>query len=103
MTIQYDEKGKFYTKIISKYPVYSTIQTSTHLIEGNIYVKQGERVLDELKSSGKFIPVTDARIINPEGETLFDADFLSINADQIIWIIPKEEMGNEYSDSGGKS
>ena len=103
MTMQFDEKGKFYTKIISKYSVYSTIQTTNHRIEGNIYVKQGERVLDELKSCGQFIAVTDAKIFHPQGEILFNADFLSVNADQIIWIIPQEDMDGEFSNSGGQS
>jgi hypothetical protein len=101
MTIQFDEKGKIYTKIISKYSVYSTIQTTTHRIEGNIYVKRGERLIDELISSGQFIAVTDAKIIGTQGEILFTADFLSLNADQIIWIIPDEEFEAELADEGG--
>ena len=36
MTIHFDEKGKFYTDVISKNPVPSTIQTSNHKIEGNV-------------------------------------------------------------------
>lgn len=102
MTIQFDEKGKIYTKIISKYSVYSTIQTTTHRIEGNIYVKRGERLIDELISSGQFIAVTDAKIINSQGEIQFTTDFLSLNADQIIWIIPHEEIEGEFSDDGGQ-
>jgi len=100
MTIQFDEKGKIYTKIISKYSVYSTIQTTTHRIEGNIYVKRGERLIDELLSGGQFIAVTDAKIISPHGEILVTADFLSLNTDQIIWIIPEDEIEDELSNDG---
>jgi hypothetical protein len=103
MTIQFDDKGKFYTKIISKYSVHSTIQTTSHRIEGNIYVKQGERVLDELTSCGQFIAVTDASIYHPQGEILYNADFLTLNADHIIWIIPQEDTEDEFSNSGGQS
>jgi len=39
MTIHFDDKGKFYTEVISKKPIRSTIQTITHRLEGNIYVK----------------------------------------------------------------
>jgi hypothetical protein len=103
MTIQFDEKGKFYTKIISKYSVYSTIQTTTDRIEGNVYVKRGERLIDELRNCGQFIAVTDAKIIDTQGEIIFSADFLSLNADQIIWIIPEEDVEDEFSNDGGQS
>lgn len=103
MTIQFDEKGKFYTEIVPKDPVQSIIQTTTHRIEGNVYIKRGERLIDELKSSGQFIAITDARISLPQGEILYNPDFLSVNKDHIIWIIPHEDKDNEILNSGGQS
>ena len=100
MNLQFDEKGKIFTKIISKYSVYSTIQTTTHRIEGNIYVKRDERLIDELHSSGQFIAVTDAKIFSPQGELSDTADFLTLNTNQIIWIIPEDEIEDELSNDG---
>jgi len=44
MTIEYDEKGKFYTDIISKVAVPVTMQTTDQLIRGFVHVRHGERI-----------------------------------------------------------
>ena len=44
MSIHYDEKGKFFTSVISKEPIFVEIQTITHRIEGNIYKRPDDRV-----------------------------------------------------------
>ena len=49
MTIEYDEKGKFYTEVVSKIPTAVVIQTTTHLVRGLVHVRQGERLKDELE------------------------------------------------------
>jgi hypothetical protein len=46
MTTEYDEKGKFYTNVVSKVAVPSIIQTTTHLIRGFVHVRQGDRYKD---------------------------------------------------------
>ena len=70
MTIQFDEKGKFYTDVVAKKTIQSTIQTITNRLEGNLHVKADNRLIDELKISGQFIALTDATIYNPRGEVL---------------------------------
>ncbi len=52
MKIEFDEKGKYYTDIVSKDALPATIQTQTHRIRGNIYVREEERVKDALEKSG---------------------------------------------------
>ncbi|MCJ7658839.1 MAG: hypothetical protein MUO67_06780 [Anaerolineales bacterium] len=100
MTIHFDEKGKFYTDVVAKKTVYSTIQTITNRLEGNLHVKANNRLIDELKISGQFIALTDATIYHPQGEVLIKASFLTVNRDHIIWIVPKDEIDNSPSESG---
>jgi hypothetical protein len=91
MTIEYDDKGKFFTDIITKDIVPVTIQTVTHRIEGRIHVRTGERVKDELDRDEKFLAVTEATVYAPNGETLLECKFMSIQRAQIVWAVPDEE------------
>jgi len=100
MTIHFDEKGKFYTDVVQKKTVRSTIQTSTHRLEGNLHVKAEKRLIDELKNSGQFIALTDVTIYHPRGEVLISANFVTVNRDHIIWIVPRDEVDNAPSESG---
>jgi hypothetical protein len=95
MTIEYDEKGKYYTDIISKTPVLSVIQTATHLIRGTIHVRRGWRIKDELESEGAFIAVTNAEVLSTDGSILYHPPFLAIRKDQIIWVIPTEDENEQ--------
>jgi hypothetical protein len=97
MTIEYDEKGKRFTDIITKRPVYATIQTTTHLMRGHIHVRQDQRIKDELDLDEKFLAVTDVNVLAPDGHILFQAPFLAINRDHIVWVHP--EQNKKESDS----
>jgi hypothetical protein len=87
MSTQIDDKGKFFTEIIAKNPCPSIIQTLTHRIQGIIYVKHDERLIEELNRS-LFIAVTQAIVFNTQGTALYHSDFLTINREHIVWIIP---------------
>ncbi len=95
MTIHYDEKGKFYTDIISKKDIYVTIQTNTHRIEGIVHARRGDRLKDELNSTEKFLAVTDAVIFGEDDTKLYSITFLAVHRDNIIWIFPTS--GDEVS------
>ncbi len=88
----YDERGKIFTKVVSKIPVSVIIQTTGQLIHGKIHVKPEERLSDELNLDERFLPVTNAIIYNLDGQILYEANFLSINRSQIIWILPAAEL-----------
>ena len=92
MPIQYDEKGKFFTDVITKLPQVVTIQTTLHLIHGEVYVRPEDRLKDELNHSDRFIAVTNASIFSLNGELLYRCNFLNINSDQIVWILPDKEL-----------
>lgn len=92
MTNYFDEKGKIFTNVVAKQPVAVTIQTNQNLIQGEIYVRPGMRVKDELNGPERFVAVTKAVIFDAQGQERYQTNFLVLNTDQIVWIIPEEEI-----------
>jgi hypothetical protein len=90
MTIEYDEKGKFYTDVVSKLPVSAIIQTTNHLVRGFIHIRQGERLKNELERNEVFLAVTNASIHAADDKVLFTAPFMAVQRAQIVWIMPVE-------------
>lgn len=88
MTVEFDEKGKYYTNVVQKVPVPSVIQTTTNLIRGQVHVRQDERLKDELENKERFIAVTDASVTDASGGVVFTGPFLAVLKDQIVWIMP---------------
>jgi hypothetical protein len=98
MTLHIDDKGKYFTDVISKEEVAVIIQTITHRIEGQVHVRSGVRLKDELNLPEKFLAVTEASLYGPGGGLLYHSRFMVINADQIVWVIPAQELSG-----GGES
>ncbi len=90
MVTSYDEKGKIFTQVVSKHPVPVVIQTEVNLIRGVFHVRTNSRVKDEINSQERFIAVTNAVIYNNQKEELYQAPFLVVNTEHIIWLIPEE-------------
>lgn len=88
MTIEYDEKGKVFTDIVTKMPVFVTLQTTTHLMRGHMHVRRDQRVKDELDQNEQFLALTDVQVQGPDGQTLFHAPFIAVRRDQIVWVMP---------------
>jgi hypothetical protein len=99
MTIEFDDNGKFFTDIIPKAPTPVMIQMVSHRIHGNIHVCQDRRLKDELDLPEKFIAITDAFIYAPDGQVLYQANFLAVQRDQIIWVIPDTEIADPLKGS----
>jgi hypothetical protein len=91
MTIEYDEKGKFYTDIISKVAVPVTMQTTHQLIKGFVHVRHGERIKDELDRDELFLAVTNATVLDANSKVLYEAPFIAVRRAQIVWIMPDDE------------
>lgn len=91
MAIEYDEKGKFFTEVISKNVVRALIQMQTHHIRGYVHVRNDERLSDEINRDNNFLAVTDAEIYSPGGEILYTNDFVAVNLKHIVWLMPIEE------------
>jgi len=95
MTIEFDEKGKRFTDIVTKRPIYATLQTTKHLMRGHIHVRRDQRIKDELDLDDKFIALTEADILGEDGQVLYQAPFLAINRAHIIWVLPEQKQGEE--------
>ncbi|HLA06361.1 MAG TPA: hypothetical protein VJ022_02880 [Anaerolineales bacterium] len=93
MSIEYDEKGKIFTDIVSKIAVHATMQTTTHMMRGRIHVRRDQRVKDELDRDESFLALTEVSVLGPDGNVLFEAPFLAVRRDQIVWVIPESKTG----------
>lgn len=91
MSIEFNDRGKYFTDIVSKVAVTAVIQTTTHRIEGSIHIRLEGRVKDELDRDELFLPVTDAKVLAPDGTLLYEADFMSVSRSQIVWVIPSDD------------
>jgi hypothetical protein len=90
MTIEYDDKGKIFTDIVSKKAVPATIQTTTHLMRGNIHVRRDQRIKDELDLNEHFLAITDVSVLAADGQVIFQAAFLAVQRTQIVWVKPEQ-------------
>ena len=96
MTVEYDEKGKIFTEVVPKVAIPAVLQTSAQLIRGNVHVRRDERLKDELDRDELFLAVTDASVIDSDGQTLHQARFMAVRRAQIVWVMPAhgvEEVG----------
>ncbi|HRQ23925.1 MAG TPA: hypothetical protein PLF42_10915 [Anaerolineales bacterium] len=98
MTIEYDEKGKFYTNVVTKVAVPSIIQTTTHIIRGFVHIRQGGRFKDELETGENYTAVTDASVYDSDGKVLFSSPFLAVQRRQIVWIMPENKRDGEAAE-----
>lgn len=96
MRVQYDDKGKFFTEVIPKDLLRAVIQTTTHCFHATIHVNQGQRLVDDLNRSGKFLALTDVEIYSPSGELLYQRGFMTLNRDHIVWIIPEDDPSQQH-------
>lgn len=90
MTIEYDDKGKIFTDIVTKVAVPATIQTTTHLMRGKIHVRRDQRIKDELDSNESFLAITDVNVLGADGQVLFQAPFLAVHRSHIVWVLPEQ-------------
>jgi hypothetical protein len=93
MTIEYDDKGKIFTDIVSKIAVYATVQTTMHLMRGRIHIRRDQRIKDELDGNEKFLALTDVTVLNAEGQAIFQAPFMAVQRAHIIWVLPEQNKG----------
>ena len=96
MTIEYDEKGKIFTDIVTKVAIHATIQTTTHLMRGQVHVRRDQRIKDELDVNESFLAVTDVTVLTPDGQTLFQAPFLAVRRSHIVWVIPEHSEERHF-------
>ena len=97
MKVQFDANGKLYTDVVPTVTVRTTLQTTTQLIQGDIHVRVGERLKDELDQPAAFLAVTHAEVVGPNGQVLFRAPFLAVSWAQVVWVMPTAEENEGQS------
>ena len=95
MSIEYDEKGKIFTDVVSKVAVYATVQTTTHMLRGRLHIRRDQRVKDELDREESFLALTEVSVLGADGNALFDAPFLAVRRSHIVWVKPETRVDEE--------
>jgi hypothetical protein len=96
MTIEYDEKGKIFTDIVSKIAIYATVQTTTHMMRGHIHVRRDQRIIDELDLDENFLAITEVDVLSTDGQILLHVPFLAVRRTHIVWVIPEQKSTEEH-------
>jgi len=90
MTLDYDDKGKIFTEVVPKIAIPAVVQTTQHLIRGNVHVRRDERLKDELDRDELFLAMTDASVLGTDGQALHEARFMAVRRAQIVWVMPAQ-------------
>jgi hypothetical protein len=77
---------------VNKVALPVAIQTVQDLIVGEIYVRPVVRVIDDLIHADQFLAITNAVVHDKTGSIRYRSDFMIINRDHIVFLIPKQEM-----------
>lgn len=100
MVTHFDEKGKFFTEIIQKEPVWVTLQLASNRIHGLIHIRNESRVKEELDDPSLFLAITQAEVYSAEGsEHLFSTRFLAVNKSQIIWLTSDNDTDGAHTEN----
>lgn len=68
------------------------IYTDHFIVDGEIGMYSGTRMTDYIISAHEFIAVTNARVLTREEKALFQTDFLNIQKNKIVIIVPEAGM-----------
>jgi hypothetical protein len=97
-----DEKGKVFTERIRKDHVEVEIVTTQGRVHGYVHVMPHQRVKDLLNMPAEhFLAVTNATMGEAKDDTATRHDFITINKQYIITVVPINEprpapRGDEY-------
>ena len=61
------------------------------------HVRRDQRIKDELDRDEKFLAITDVHVMAADGQVLFQAPFLAIHRDHIVWVHPEQQKSEEGS------
>ena len=66
------------------------IQMISGMLQGYIYVRQGQRVVDSLNHGDAFLAVTDAQFYDGNNVLMAGTYFITVNRAHIVWIRPDD-------------
>ena len=88
--------------VIPKMTIRAMIQTITQRVQGNIHIREWERVKDWINNTEeRFLAVTDAVVVNYKGEILHQCSFMIININHIVWMNPDDDEQFSQRKNGG--
>ncbi len=94
MDYRFDEKGKYYTRHVSKRETQVQVYAQGTVIIGWMHLLLDNRVKDELNSTEQFIALTHAEVRDLASNRILQQDqTIILNKSQITWIIP---CGSEH-------
>ncbi len=85
-----EARGKYFTDVVRTSPVEAEIRNEGAVIHGTLHIHPDNRVSDEINGEGQFLPVSNARLIDEQGESEFP--FLTLNKRHIILVIPDDDL-----------
>lgn len=101
MSVRIDHNGKVYTDVVNKQPAPVVIQTVSHAIRGQIFLRPGQRVRDVLNDAAEpFLAVTAAEVMSADGQRLHAAPFLTVNKQHIVWLLPQADLPANPAEPG---
>ena len=71
------------------------ILTTNHRIKGNISLYSNARLTDYIVEARPFIAVTDAEVMDINGNLIFNASFLNVQKDHIEIIVPADMIADK--------
>ncbi len=93
MDYRFDEKGKYYTMHVNKRTTAVLVFAQGLLISGTMHLVLDNRVKDELNGGERYVALTHAQVRElGSGKIVVENETVILNKDQIVWIIPHEEI-----------
>ncbi|MEJ2598760.1 MAG: hypothetical protein P8Z00_10535 [Anaerolineales bacterium] len=66
--------------------------TLSEVILGDFHYRPRLRLIDEMIAGDQYLAITDAVVYDKSGKVRFKTNFLSVNRDHIVLVIPWEEL-----------
>jgi hypothetical protein len=99
MITHFDDKGKIFTEVVKKIPVWVTIQLSSQQLHGVIHIPSEKRIKEEMNDPEPFLALTQVEVYTVDGsEKILSSSFIAVNKTQIVWIMTDmdEKMGQDH-------
>jgi len=82
---------------IKKEKRHITAYSEAYKISGKVFLPPGGRMSDFLGgvSAKKYVPVTDAVVTDKSGNEVCRTDFLELNTDRLVFLVPEGEKAVE--------
>jgi len=99
MVRRIDPTEKLVSSHVRKERFVCIIQTVTQRIRGEAFRSTSNRIVDDLNGAEKFIALTHAEVLGPSDEILARAQFMLVNKNHIVWVLPADDRAPDESDA----